>query len=577
MSARRYSGIQKRADLTGSLNLSHGGLVFMNETNENIPQNNAENITLQNNIPQDNGGNTAEKSINQPCIQGAYPQSPANWINSPQMMGGYVASYYTAKKESPLYKRGECVLALIVALMSVFFVRLVLFVNIGLFATIFCMIMLTTEIIYLKSRGLHVKGFNKLFAVALYIFGTVFAITDNLTVKWLDMLFMIGADAYFVYSVGAQKNDIEKYLPYAMIKALFAYPFEKFDAQARISSDRFSKSNGGKNFKGILGGLLLAVPLTVVVGSLLMSADEGVEHIMYIIGEFFASEGVWSWTGYLLLALPVSCYIFGMLYRNAVRNNIRELNSEECIESMKSFRLISNIVLYTAVTPIILLYIVFFFSQASYFLSAFSGTLPEAFSYAEYARKGFFELCTIAVINLAVIIFMNVTAKKSGEERTAALKIYTSVLSVSTLILIATAMSKMIMYIDTYGLTELRVYTTWFMVLTAYIFVLILVKQFKRGLGIAKLVSIGFTIMFAILCFSRSEVIITKYNIRMYNAGYLNELDMNSIENMSDDALLAAVDEGVLDVQKAQEISSVCHGEETINQLNLSSLILKNK
>ena len=262
---------------------------------------------------------------------------------------------------------------------------------------------------------------------------------------------------------------------------------------------------------------------------------------------------------------------------SAVRNNIRELNSEECIESMKSFRLISNIVLYTAVTPIILLYIVFFFSQASYFLSAFSGTLPEAFSYAEYARKGFFELCTIAVINLAVIIFMNVTAKKSGEERTAALKIYTSVLSVSTLILIATAMSKMIMYIDTYGLTELRVYTTWFMVLCAYIFVLILIKQFKRSFRLAKAVSIGFTVLFAVLCFSRPEALIAKYNIEMYNAGYLKELDISAIENMSDDALLAAVDEGVLDVQKAQEISSVCHGEDTINQLNLSSLILKNK
>ena len=549
----------------------------MNETTENIPQNNAENANAQNQVPPQNGENISYNGMSHPYFQGAYPQSSASWTNSPQMTSGFVSSYYTAEKTVPKYQKGECILALTIALMSIFFVRLVLFVRLGLFASLFCLIMITTEIIYLRARGAHVKGINKAIAAVLYTFGTVFAITDNNTVQWLDLLFMIGADAYFVYSVGAQKNDIEDFLPYAFVKALLSYPFEKFDAQAKITSDRLSKSGGGKNFKGILVGLLLAVPLTAVVGSLLMSADDGVKRIMGIVGEFFLSDGVWSWIGYLILALPTSCYIFGMLYRNAVRDNIRELDSDECLKNMQNWRLIGNIILYTAVTPVILLYIVFFFSQANYFLSAFSGTLPEAFSYAEYARKGFFELCTIAVINLAVIIFMNLTAKKNGENRPAMLKVYTSVLSVSTLILIATAMSKMIMYIDTYGLTDLRVYTTWFMVLCAYIFVLILIKQFKRSFRLAKAVSIGFTVLFAVLCFSRPEALIAKYNIEMYNAGYLEELDISAIENMSDDARLVAVNEGVLDADEAQEESSYCHREKNINQLNLSSLILKSK
>lgn len=50
-------------------------------------------------------------------------------------------------------------------------------------------------------------------------------------------------------------------------------------------------------------------------------------------------------------------------------------------------------------------------------------------------------------------------------------------LSIFTLILIATAISKMVMYISVYGLTQLRFYTTWFMLLLAVIFVMIIVKQ----------------------------------------------------------------------------------------------------
>ena len=114
----------------------------------------------------------------------------------------------------------------------------------------------------------------------------------------------------------------------------------------------------------------------------------------------------------------------------------------------------------------------FFISQAGYFLSAFTNSLPEGFTYADYARRGFFELFAIALINLGVTCFMSLFSKKAGREKPFALKFYSVMISVFTLILIATAMSKMIMYINRYGLTALRFYTSWFMVLLAMIFVL---------------------------------------------------------------------------------------------------------
>lgn len=75
-----------------------------------------------------------------------------------------------------------------------------------------------------------------------------------------------------------------------------------------------------------------------------------------------------------------------------------------------------NAMVYAAVTPICILYVLFFVSQFPYFLGGFTGELAEGFTYAEYARKGFFELCAVCCINFAVIGIMSFMAKQCSED-----------------------------------------------------------------------------------------------------------------------------------------------------------------
>ena len=104
-------------------------------------------------------------------------------------------------------------------------------------------------------------------------------------------------------------------------------------------------------------------------------------------------------------------------------------------------------------------------------------------------------------------------------------------------------MSKMVMYINNYGLTELRLYTSWFMVLLAIVFVLIIIKQFRFDMKFSSYFAAVFTVMLGLLCFSRPEALIARYNIEMYRSGQLEELDKDAILRMSDDGLLAAFNE----------------------------------
>lgn len=480
------------------------------------------------------------------------------------------------EKKMPVYGKSETMLSAAVFILSFLFVRYTLFNTTGIITSLVYIGIITAAIVYIKKKEYVFSALNKVLAALLYVFSLVFTITDNGFIKFLNCIFLFGAGAYLVYSVCAGKESIDRYLPYAVKSSVLRYPFSKFGVQLRISSDCVKDSRTSNNIKMIIGGLILAVPVTVVVAALLMSADDGMNRMLGNIFDEIFTEDLWTWLVQAFIAIPCSLYLFGMFYSNANRDDLNVLTDEECEYRLKAKRTVGNLIFYSSVTPVLILYVMFFISQASYFLSAFAGRLPEEFSYAEYARKGFFELCWIVVINLGIMIIMNLHAKNSGEEKTAALKVINVIFCIFTLILIATAMSKMIMYINAYGLTELRVYTTWFMVLCAYIFLLILAKQFKGNMHMSKWISVGFTFLFAILCFSRPESLIVKYN---HDSGKVTAENFteSGILSMSDDGILAAVDEGLMTEKEGREHSEMNHSRHMTDHLNISTLVLENR
>ena len=485
-------------------------------------------------------------------------------------------AYNVRKKEKPVYGKAECVVSALVFLLSVLYVRYALFYITGIITSAVYIAIITTVIIYLKKKNFVFSGINKMLATALYLFSTVFAFTDNRDIKGLCHMFLFGAGAYFVFAVCAGREDVDRYLPYAVRKSMFDYPFTEFSSQGDILSDAMKSSSTSSNIRRIIIGLVLTVPVTGIVGSLLMSADDNMDRMLTGLFDGLVSGEFLTWIMQICIAIPCSLYLFGMLYSNVYRKKITELTDVECDGKLRSKRKVSNLVFYSAATPVLILYVMFFISQASYFLSAFMGELPEEFSYAEYARHGFFELCWIVGINLCIMIIMNLHSRESGEEKTTALKVYNIIFCIFTLILIATVMSKMIMYIDTYGLTVLRVYTTWFMVLCAFIFLLILVKQFRPQMNMAKIISIGFTLMFAVLCFSRTEAVIVKYNCAM-NKVTADNVKESEIMDMSDDGLLAAVNAGLITAEEARSESSYDHCYHSTDWMNISTILIKSK
>ncbi len=430
------------------------------------------------------------------------------------------------------YSKTEQVCAFLAMLAGFLFIRFTLYHETGIFTTLFYWLLITTEIIFVKNSGKTFTKSEKFVIITMYLFSCAYFITANQTMKVLTTLFLVLDSGIFLLGVSSTLDTVLRFLPEALPLSALAMPLSEFGKC--FDAVKQSKGNTAwKNAGYILGGLLIALPLTCIIASLLCKADE---NMSALLGNFLKipPEDLLILVPQLLFGILIGCAIFSSMY-SATHKTIM-LDSETCEKKAESLRFIPNMMLYAAVTPVCILYVLYFISQLQYFIGGFTGTLAEGFTYAEYARKGFFELCWVCVINLAVIAAIGLFARMTGSVKPLMLKIYSIFLCFCSLFLAGTAIAKMFLYIRYYGMTRLRIYTTWFMFLLVIGFMVLIARQFRYSLNIGKIAYIVFTVMFGILVFSRPDEWITRYNANQYLAGNLNNFDTSVLHKMSNDA-----------------------------------------
>lgn len=111
-----------------------------------------------------------------------------------------------------------------------------------------------------------------------------------------------------------------------------------------------------------------------------------------------------------------------------------------------------------------------------------------------------------------ILLFVNLFVKES-ERKSRILRLCNVVLSALTLILIGTAMSKMLLYIGAYGLTEKRILTMTFMFWLLLVFAAWILYQW-RSFSLFRFCILSGAILFALLCVLPVGRGITWWNLR---------------------------------------------------------------
>jgi hypothetical protein len=353
--------------------------------------------------------------------------------------------------------------------------------------------------------------------------GASFALWTGDGLMPLRNMFLFLSAVYWVVSTASVQvaGKTGNFLFLDSLNALFVLPFSNFlnqyKAFARLKAD---KKGDTKKLFAVLLGIVLALIALLIVTPQLIAADSGafsslLDRLLELLRVDWAAVG--EFLMYCFFAVPTAAYLFGLVSGAAHRRKTDAFTTGKAEKTVTSMRVLPSATAFIVLGTVCVLYVVFIACQIPYFFSAFSGARPDGWlSYSEYARRGFFELCSLAAINLAMLTAANVLSKKPRSENPA-LKIFNILLSVITLVLIATAMSKMALYISVYGLTILLILPSVFMLFLAVVFVAVIVLQRVKFSIVRVSLAVG-AVLFAALCLVNADGLIVRYNTNRYLA-----------------------------------------------------------
>lgn len=276
--------------------------------------------------------------------------------------------------------------------------------------------------------------------------------------------------------------------------------------------------DGGKLLRTVLKvvlGVLFALPVLMIVVPLLIRADGAFSAFLARLPEFSFGRTAWHLLSALLLTPFATGMLFSLKYRKKEKN--AELSPEA--SDFRPPRGLDPIVFSGFLGVLSVCYLLYLFSQLGYFFSAFAGEIPESVrSASSYARRGFGEMCGVSAINL-LAVFLTVAKMRRGAKGSKAAGALACFVSVFSLVLIATALSKMILYIRFYGMLHLRILTSLFMLILALCFLLAILRVFRPKFPYLRILAVFSACILIAVSYMDIGAFTADYNVR----AYLNE------------------------------------------------------
>jgi hypothetical protein len=287
-----------------------------------------------------------------------------------------------------------------------------------------------------------------------------------------------------------------------------------------------SGGTAAKNSAAALLGAVIAIPVLAILIPLLMSADAAFQGLLELLPEFELEEILAS----LIFGAGLAC----LAYTRAVALKHDPKVNNDYVNLRKG---LNPITVNTVLGSVCAVYVVYLASQLAYFVGGFSGILPEEFTVAEYARRGFFEMAWICVINLTVMILaISFTEKKQGRSPLS-IRVLCLFIGIVTLFLVVAAGAKMVLYIGSFGMTRLRVLTMVIMAFLGLTTAVVSVWLFAPKLPYMKIVVLSAMLLGAAVLWTDVDSVVAKYNVDSYLSGQLSSVDLPHLKSLGSGAV----------------------------------------
>lgn len=452
----------------------------------------------------------------QPPVQPMPPQQPYYYPAPPVVQE---PPFTTGKR--------ELIFGLLIMVCSLLLCNFTLFGGFNLGFALSAMACMACSVGYLRAAGRRLDGYGIALLVLSVIICAGFARSDDGFVKFVLTCFMLLAFNLVLCRMAGQN------LRDGMGITSLLDPFRAVGLGLSKLSPAFrglgrTFREGGPTVKkggAVLAGLLVALPLLGILIPLLMSADAAFDGLLNLLPDFELSELVIT----AIFGAMLTCFLYtrGAALQHAPKAEKKAAESKT----------VSHLTVNTVLGAVCLVYLVYLFSQLAYFVGGFSGILPDGFTAAEYARRGFFEMAWLCAIDLSVMALAVGLVEKQEGKAPLATRLLCLFIGLVTVFLVVTASAKMGLYISGYGLTRLRVLTEVIMVFLGIATAVVSLWLFAPKLPYMKVVLLLALSMGAITLWADVDTVVAAYNVSAYQSGALQKVDVSYLSRLGDGAV----------------------------------------
>lgn len=468
------------------------------------------------------------ENTNQQSAQPVQPVQPAQPVQYAPPAQPY---YYAPAPQEPPFPTGkrELIFGIFAVICSLLLCNFTLFggFNLGFaLAAIGCM---ACSVGYLRASGCRADGYSTALLALSVIICAGFARSDDGFVKFVMVCFLLLAINLALCLMAGQN---------LRSPAGFSSVLDPFRAALMFGLGEMSPvfRGLGKTFReggpavkkggAVLAGLAVALPVLCIMIPLLMSADAAFSGLLGLLPEFEIGE--------LVLTVLFAAGVFCILYTQGVALRHKPKAAKADGGAGKT---VSHLTVNTVLSAVCVVYAVYLMSQLAYFVGGFSGILPEEFTAAEYARRGFFEMAWLCVIDLSVIALAVCFVPKKEGKAPLATRLLCLFIGLVTVFLVVTASAKMGLYISSYGLTRLRVLTEVIMVFLGIATALVCLWLFVPKLPYMKVILLVALSMGALTLWADVDTVVAVYNVSAYQNGALDSVDVKYLGTLGHGAI----------------------------------------
>lgn len=283
--------------------------------------------------------------------------------------------------------------------------------------------------------------------------------------------------------------------------------------------------------KRILIGLVIGAPLLLFITFLLMSADAVFQDLVLRLPTFLLQLNFMEGITRALIIIFCTLLFFGVfqVLRERPERDLPVRDKEDLSGKWDSITALTILILLNAV------YVLFVVIQFTYF---FSDGLQDGLTYAEYARRGFFELIIVTLINWTILISFLKLVHEPKKQLKLTIKLMYTLLIILSGVMLLSAYQRLSMYEAAYGFTMDRILAHAFMIFLMVIFAYTFIRVWVERLSLLHFYLIMGLVFYTALNVIHLEEIIVDKNLERYESTekidihYLNQLSYTGIEGL---------------------------------------------